>query len=533
MTLKLLKKVGCIVFILLLVLAVGCGKNNEPGPGPVQQEPQNEEPQNEEPAGPVSGGILRVLMPSGPVVLGWSPEFAPSDYAFAMVGVEPLLAVSSDRGLEGVLAENFDEDPENMTITYYLRKGVKFHDGSDFNADVVLWNNEMGQKYSQLQGDDVREVVKVDDYTVRYELNRWTNQLLEGLGISLMFSKHSFEQNGGEEGGGIEWARFHPVGTGPFKLKEFNRDNNLIWEKNENYWGEGPYLDGIEIRFVPDAGTAQAMMEAGDADMWSGAVPAQNQKELEEKGFVRQSAWAGIQSVLVPNTVDTSTPLADLRVREAIEYAINKQGICDVLGYGYLEPLNTVAPPGDWGGDKVFRPYDPDKAKQLLAEAGYPNGFETTLVASASSGGRNEVAEALVGMLGEVGIKVNLDIADTGRFTGMMFGNGWDGLMLGFSGQDTTYLTSTTRWWGHNAFVYPSMYKSEEFLEMCRESVLKTTREEQKAITEQIVYYMAENVMVIPLTNSKTGFIRTPKVHTDYLDQGMTRWRTNLIWLEK
>ena len=93
--------------------------------------------------------------------------------------------------------------------------------------------------------------------------------MLEGMGIALQFSKEAFEANGGEEGGGIEWARANVVGTGPFVLKEFNRDNNLIFEKNEDYWGEGPYLDGIEMIFVPEATTAMAMLEAGQAHMWS------------------------------------------------------------------------------------------------------------------------------------------------------------------------------------------------------------------------------------------------------------------------
>ncbi|HHX74158.1 MAG TPA: ABC transporter substrate-binding protein [Firmicutes bacterium] len=532
MTFPSLRKLGCLLLVLLLVFAVGCsGKNADPGNNNNNNNNNNTADPGTEPTGPVYGGDFKCIQAGGPTVLGWMPEFGTSDYSFSMIAAEPLLAVSSDRTLEGVLAENFEEDPENMTITFYLRKGVKFHDGSDFNADVVLWNFDIGSRYSPFQSSDVKEVVKLDDYTVQMVLNKWSNQLLENIGITLMFSKKSFDDNGGEEGGGIEWARFHVVGTGPFKLKEFNRDNNLVFVKNEDYWGEGPYLDSIEFLFIPEATTASAMMEAGSAHMWSGAQP-QHQKELEEKGFVRQTAWAGIQSLLVPNTVDTS-PLQDRRVREAIEYAIDKQGICDVLGYGYLETLNTIAPKGDWGGDREFRSYDPEKAKALLADAGYANGFEVSLLANAASGGRNETAEALVDMLGKVGIKVNLDIADTARYYNAMFANGWEGLILGIGGQDASFLTSISRWWGHEAFVYPSWAKTEKLLQLSQEAMLKPTREEQKAATEEIVYHIAEEALVIPLTNSKTAFMRVPGLHTDYLEQGMTRWRVNVMWLEK
>jgi len=529
-----LHKFGLLLLVLLLVVAVGCsGGNNKKEPANNSGSANNETPITpEEVTGPVEGGVLKVIQMSGPIVMSWTPDFGPSDYAYAMIGAEPLLAVASDRTLEGVLAESFEEDPEGKTITFYLRKGVKFHDGSDFNADVVLWNAEIGRKYSRIPSTDIDYVEKVDDYTVRYHLNNWTNQMLEGIGIGLQFSQAAFEANGGEEGGGIEWARANLSGTGPFKLVTYNRDNNMIWEKNENYWGEGPYLDGIEIVFIPEATTAMAKMEAGEAHMWSGAQP-QHMKELEEKGFVRQYGWAGIQYMIVPNTVDADSPFVDKRVREAVEYAIDKQALCDALGYGYTEPLYTVAPQGDWGGDKIFREYDPDKARQLLAEAGYADGLKISLMASAGSGGRNETAEAIANMLNAVGFQVELDIADTGRFNGAVFGtNGWKDLILGYAGQDATYLTSVTRWWGHQAVAYPSMHKPEEFLKMCEESIKKVTREEQKQITEEIVYFMAEEAMVIPLTNAKTAFMRVPGLHTDYLEQGMTRWRTHAMWLD-
>ena len=532
MTAKIFRKLGCLLLILMLVLAVGCSSNsNDPDPN------QNNDPITEDPAGeskgPVEGGVAKVIQAAGPVVLGWAPDFGPTDYSFAMIAAEPLLAVASDRTLEGVLAESFEEDPENKTITFYLRKGVKFHDGSDFNADVVIWNAEMGRKYARIASQDVDYIEKVDDYTVVYHLNNWTNQMLEGMGIALQFSKEAFEANGGEEGGGIEWARANVVGTGPFVLKEFNRDNNLIFEKNEDYWGEGPYLDGIEMIFVPEATTAMAMLEAGQAHMWSGAQP-QHQKELEEKGFVRQHGWAGIQYMIVPNTVREDSPFKDKRVREALEYAIDKQALCDVLGYGYSDPLNTVAPKGDWGGDKEFRNYDPEKAQQLLIDAGYADGLEVTLMAAAAGGGRNETAEAIASMLDKVGFKTKLDIADSSRMAGAMFGpEGWQDLILGYAGQDATYLTSTTRWWGHEALAYASMHKPEEFLDLCRQSILLPDREDQKAITEEIVYYMAEEAMVIPLFESKTSFMRCKELHTDYMDQGMTRWRVNVMWLEQ
>ena len=149
---------------------------------------------------------------------------------------------------------------------------------------------------------------------------------------------------------------------------------------------------------------------------------AQTQK-LENLGFARQTGWAGIQTILVPNSVDEESPFTDLRLREAMEYAINKDEICVTLGFGYLEPLFTIAPQDDVGGDKVFREYNPDKAKQLLAEAGYPNGgLKVKLLAQVATGGRNDLAEMLKVYLDEVGFEVELDMVDSVAASAAMFG---------------------------------------------------------------------------------------------------------------
>ena len=124
--------------------------------------------------------------------------------------------------------------------------------------------------------------------------------------------------------------------------------------------------------------------------MWNGPSVGE-QLEMVEKGFARQSGWAGMQWHLVPNTVDPDSPFADKRVREAVEYALDKKTLVETLGYGYWEPMVTVAAPGDWGGDRVFRDYNPEKAKELLREAGYADGLEIELLAM-SSGARNELA---------------------------------------------------------------------------------------------------------------------------------------------
>ena len=122
----------------------------------------------------------------------------------------------------------------------------------------------------------------------------------------------------------------------------YNRDNNMIWEKNENYWGEGPYLDGIEMVFVPEA--TNHGYDGSRRSSYVVRCTTATHEGAGGKGFVRQDGWAGIQYMIVPNTVDADSPFVDKRVREAVEYAIDKQALCDALGCSYTEPLYTVAP---------------------------------------------------------------------------------------------------------------------------------------------------------------------------------------------
>ncbi len=266
-----------------------------------------------------------------------------------------------------------------------------------------------------------------------------------------MFSKEAYEKSGATEEERIEWAKTHLVGTGPYILAEFNRDQSLKWVKNPDWWRGEPLLDEIDVTIVVDANTASTMMQAGQADVWQSA-DAQGRAEMVDKGFAIQSGWAGFQYHLMPNTMDANSVCADQRVREAVEYALDKQAICDAIGYGFYIPLDAVAPAGEWGADaiKVKRGYDPEKAKALLVEAGYANGCPIDLLAIAEAGGRSTGAEVVKGFLDAAGFITNIDIADAGRFYGSVFGTGWKDLAFMFSGNDVTYLMSCCAWWGRS-----------------------------------------------------------------------------------
>ena len=325
------------------------------------------------------------------------------------------------------------------------------------------------------------------------------------------------------------------MGTGPFKLDKFERDVSLTWVKNADYWQKGkPYLDRVEVSFIPDATTASAMMQAGQADLWVNA-DAQAQNDMKSKGFVLQGGWAGFQYHLMPNTTDPKSKFNDIRVREAVDYALDKPAIANAIGYGIYKPMTEIAPVGEWGPDPSHpvRNYDPAKAKQLLADAGYPDGLKISLLAPMGTGGRNVAAEAVKGYLDAAGFQTNIDIADPGRFYGSVFGTGWTDLALMFSAVDVNYLISATRWWGPNPMTNLAGFKRPQpLIDLFNVAVKEQDAAGQEAATEKIVGEMTKEALMIPVYHFPASIIVKPTVHTEYPKAGLARWDYANTWMD-
>ncbi|GAH54835.1 unnamed protein product, partial [marine sediment metagenome] len=271
----------------------------------------------------------------------------------------------------------------------------------------------------------------IDDYTIRFNLTEWNSQVVYNIGRPFMFSPTAFQKNG------KDWAIIHAVATGPFKVVEFQRDVAVKLEKNENYWRPGrPYLDGVEFRVVKEPATCSAMMQAGQADFWM-QTSAQEGADLRDMGYPVLTGPNVINNIY-GDSANPESPFAIKKVREAIEYAIDRQASSDALGFGFTQPINQLAPPGTQGynPDYAGRPYNPDKAMQLVAEAGFPDGIKTTMMLMPTALNAGTVIQ---NYLAEVGIDVELDVADPGRYWGGIFATGWEGLLLGVSALNPEY----------------------------------------------------------------------------------------------
>ncbi|MBN1177221.1 MAG: ABC transporter substrate-binding protein [Dehalococcoidales bacterium] len=522
--------------ILLSALFIsGCAEPEEPTPEPTPSPEPAPEPEPA-PGGPEYGGTLKCISGAIPNNLGYAPDKAPSDNYLMLPVIEHLAEWGDTKGtLVGVLAESWDVDPANLTFTWHLRKGVKFHDGTPWNAEACRWNFQLGLDTGRLSaGQFIDSLEVVDENTLKMHLNSYDWTMPEYWGLMSPISPTSYESAGATDEERIEWARANAVGTGAFTVSEWVRDDHITFVKNPDYWQEGlPYLDAIEIRFIPDAMVASAAMEAGEADMWFSVAQVQNIIDLQGKDL--KMVWGpGMFNLIL---LDSSTPdsyFADKKIREAVEYALDRPTIADMLGQGLYEPLHQMAS-STWPGYVEGydpRPYNPDKARELLAEAGYPDGFKTTLMITEMG---TDAGAAIKAYLGEVGIDVELDVADLGRYFGSVFGTGYTDMVLSASGINPSG-TDLYVHFGPDPMTFRTgnIYKSPEYLALCT-AALDTkylTAAEAMPTVKEAIRQGGEDAMIIPLWRTCEAGIMQTYVHSDYPIIHAIIWTPQDDWME-
>ena len=320
----------------------------------------------------------------GQVVLGVEQDIAGFDpltvgiydtggLASAALLFDTLTRIDDQGKLEPRLAVSWSPSPDFKTWTFKLRPGVKFHDGSPFNAQAVAFN------YQRMMNPDnhcrcafflvgIANVEAVDDLTVVYHLRVPAPDLPPLLASSAV--TNVFHSPKAIQELGTDYNR-HPVGTGPFKVKSWLAGDRLVLERNPDYWNPGhPYLDQVVIRPLPDAGTRFASLLAGDVDItWDDITD--DVLRARSIATLRVNDYAGLG---VPALVfNVKTPaLSDVKVRQALRYAIDMQALSDSLDHGIRKPARDPFGQGSFinCGDTGVLPYDPAKAASLLKEHG-------------------------------------------------------------------------------------------------------------------------------------------------------------------
>jgi glutathione transport system substrate-binding protein len=299
--------------------------------------------------------------------------------AIAKSFYEGLYGFDKDMKMVPVLATGYTVSKDGLVYTLKLRQGVKFHDGTDFNAAAAKANfdrvtnpaNKL-KRYSLYE--PIAKIEVVDSSTIRFTLkapfSAFMNTLAHPAGV--MISPAALQKYGKE-------ISFHPVGTGPFEFVEWKQPDYVKGKKFAGYWRKGyPKVDGIVWKPVLDNNTRTVVMQTGEAN-FAFRIPPEQAAVLQSKPNIEVEATPSIvQRFLTMN--ELQKPFDNLKVRQAINFAIDKEALVKVAFTGYAVAAQGVVPPGVEFATKLGPwPYDPAKARALLKEAGYANGFETDL----------------------------------------------------------------------------------------------------------------------------------------------------------
>lgn len=335
------------------------------------------------------------------------------------------------------LAESWTVSDGGQTYTFKLRRGIKFHNGEAFTADSVVFSWKRGcqekMKWSE-KWTLAKAVTKVDEYTVKIETEGPSPLLLRVMTDYWAMVPPKYIASVGEAG-----FPKHPVGTGPFRFVEWKKGDRIILEANPDYWEKGlPKVNKLIFRPIPESATRVAAIQAGEIDVVT-RLSSEESMTLQNKASIRQIQYPidrvfyiAFNNLTSGKGQPTESPL----VRQAMNYAVDVDAIINALFNGFAEPSTGFVTPGNLGYDKEIKPfgYDPEKARQLLAEAGFKNGFEMEMACPVGAYSNFEqVCEAIQGFLEDVGIQIDLQQMESGKYWELeaqkalppLFGDSW------------------------------------------------------------------------------------------------------------
>lgn len=415
------------------------------------------------------------------------------------------------------------EDP--TTVLVKLRENVTFTNGEPMNADAVVHSfnifidGKQTPAYARV-AEPFASIEKVDDLTVRMKLK------FPYPPIELALSQLYVTPPGYWKEVGLEAFGQKPIGTGPFKFESWTRDDKLVMAKNEKYWGKLPEnIDELVWKPVPDDIARAAGLTTGEYQVASNlaVTSAMEMEQQPEVTLVKVPSYRIFQ-VILSSLEEHKSPLADKKVRQALNYAVDKQAIIDNLFFGNGVPLSGQvlrAPQLGFNPDVKDYPYDPAKAKALLAEAGYPEGFEISFkFPSGRYAQDREVSEAIAGMLGEVGVKADMVVLEPGEFLRQLREKELQPMaFLGLAPQDDPDLQVSQY---HSTWRY-SYVKNAELDKLIDAGKQEMDREKRSQIYKDAMALMHEEAPIIFLYGG-VDFYATSKRVQNFMARGDGRF---------
>ncbi len=451
-----------------------------------------------------------------------------SDQVIQMV-FEGLLGFDEKMQIVGRLAERWDVAPDGVTWTFYLRRGLTFHDGAPFDADAVQRNFarvlDPAQKHKRLPLFVMLDRVEVADaYTVRivtkYPFGAFEPTMAH-VSAAIISPAVAAQY-------GTDFGRSAPAtsGTGPYRVVSWKKDQEIVLDRVDAHWRGTAPTRRLVYRPIPEGAARVLALEAGDVDVIS-RVPPPDLRRLEAAGGVTVIRTASIGAQQFRFNV-TKKPLDDVRVRQAISYAIDRRAIVDQLMTGGATPSTSALTPIMRGYSNLGQiPYDPDKARALLRDAGLANGFRTRIATTPRYPMGVELAEAVSAQLKAVGIDAAIQVYDWG--TMVQF---WAGLPPEKNPQEIFIMgagaSTADADWGlrpifqtaptnENNYGY---YSNAEFDRVIEAAMRETNADARQALyrrAQQIVYledpgavWLFDNFYIVVTRSSVTGVTPWP-----------------------
>ena len=476
---------------------------------------------------PQTGGILKIISNGEPDVMGPVSAIVSGRGISLLPCVEPLVGLD----VKGVpaptkLATSWDIAQDGTSITFHLRQGVKFQDGTTFDATAAKYNLDqlIGVRAEMAS---VNSTTIVDNNTIRINLNTYDSTLLYQLSYicGFMESPTALQAHATDKA----WLSTNAVGTGPFILTSWTRSVSMKFQKFNGYWDQGkPYLDGMEFDFIPSIPTSVAALKAGDAQMYYTALP-QDAQSLGAVGF-QYNTLPYTMNALFTDSNNPSSPFINLKVRQALDYAIDKKSICSAVGFGMWEAPNQAISAAQTGYIPNFqgRDFNTAKAKQLLAEAGYTNGFSTNLHVITVA---NQNAYVAVKTYLELaGIKVNLNVIDPPTYSSITR-QGWqNGIFAGGLGIVNNYIQMLTSD-GPGKTREVSTLLSPQYLADINQAKAATDINSYTVAVQKLVQQIFDDATCTPVWIETGHAVYTNVVHSDINTINSHYWDPGDAWL--
>ena len=398
---------------------------------------------------------------------------------------EGLMKPTSTGDLTPAVAESYTVSEDRLTYTFTLREGVKFHNGDEVTAEDVVYSisrcadttdgTPLVEAFSVIQS-----VEAVDARTVAITISEPSNEFISYMTTAILPA-------------GYDQQDTAPVGTGPFKFVSRAAQDNIVLEKFDEYWGTPAYLDKVTFKIMENADSLVMSLQSGAIDLCSHLTSTQV-AQLGDDFYVAEGTMNLVQALYLNNA---EKPFDDVRVRQALCYAVDKQGIIDLAFDGYGSPIGYSMYPafGKYFDESLTNYYtkDVEKAKSLLADAGYPNGFEMTITVPSNYQPHIDTAQVLVEQLKEIGVTAKIELVEWGTWVSDVYaGRQFQSTVVGVDASNMTARALLERFTSDYAKNFIN-YNSADYDALFQQALTTYDDAEQTAIYKAMEKNLTEN----------------------------------------